>query len=224
VTGDDRGPRPSWLDSPYRDGPAFFRVSVGRAVHVASRVSVRADLVENDAVEATRVTGLCGAQGPPVGKVAWEEGFVRGSLCQQCLRFAGPWAGEIKSSVRPGGVGERVAVVQGRGVALPEGVRSVAHPSRWAPPWLVNERMMPPAKARAGGWLPVEVRGELLVAVYRAFLDERLRREPEFLDELLLARGVACYCPADAPCHRDVIVEALTKRWSQIQHEEEVDA
>lgn len=86
-------------------------------------------------------------------------------------------------------------VQQRRGVALPPGVRSVARPSRWGNPWRLHR----------------EEEREEIMARYRAWLDQRLAEDPDFLEPLRQATGLACYCPLDRPCHADIILERLSR-------------
>ena len=84
-------------------------------------------------------------------------------------------------------------VQQKRGRALPPGVRSVARPSRWGNPWRLER----------------EADREMILARYRAWLDQRLAEDPAFLDPLRPAAGLACYCPLDRPCHADILLARL---------------
>lgn len=82
---------------------------------------------------------------------------------------------------------------QRRGERLPEGVKSVARPSRWGNPYrLEREADRPDVLAR-----------------YRRWLAARLDDDPGFLEPLRPASGLACYCPLDVDCHADIIIEAL---------------
>jgi hypothetical protein len=80
-----------------------------------------------------------------------------------------------------------------RGIRLPDGVRLVARPTRWGNPFKVG------------------VHGNVAacVAQYRVWLVDRLAANPDFLAPLQGAAGLACYCDLGAPCHVDVLVEAL---------------
>ncbi|MDH3681449.1 MAG: DUF4326 domain-containing protein [Acidimicrobiia bacterium] len=82
---------------------------------------------------------------------------------------------------------------QRRGERLPDGVKSVARPSRWGNPYrLEREADRPDVMAR-----------------YRRWLAQRLDEDPHFLDPLRAASGVACYCQLDVACHADIIIEAM---------------
>lgn len=84
-------------------------------------------------------------------------------------------------------------VQQKRGRALPPGVRSVARPSRWGNPFRLERE---------------SDRAEVM-ARYRTWLDQRLADDPDFLEPLRKAAGLACYCPLDKACHADIIMERL---------------
>ena len=95
------------------------------------------------------------------------------------------------NDTRPGPVG----VQQRRGKPLPPNTRSVARPSRWGNPF----RCKPTPTARAE-----------VVKKYRDWLAER----PELVEQaraVLTGYNLACYCPLDGPCHRDVWLEYLTE-------------
>lgn len=86
-----------------------------------------------------------------------------------------------------------VGVQQRRGVALPAGTKSVARPSRWGNPF----RCAPTPAARAEA-----------VDRYAAWIMTR----PDLLDAArreLAGFNLACYCPLDSPCHRDVLLDYL---------------
>ena len=96
----------------------------------------------------------------------------------------------------PGPVATPVGVQQRRGVRLPANTRSVARPSRFGNPHRCEPT--PAGRARA-------------VALYRTWLTSH----PEVLAlarEHLTGYNLACYCPLDGPCHRDVLLEHLTGR------------
>ncbi|HYC76074.1 MAG TPA: DUF4326 domain-containing protein [Planctomycetota bacterium] len=72
--------------------------------------------------------------------------------------------------------------------------RLVARPTRWGNPF------------------PVETWGrEESMRRYAAWLDERLRVEPDFLEPLRGYR-LGCFCPAGVPCHADEILRRLYGR------------
>jgi hypothetical protein len=86
-----------------------------------------------------------------------------------------------------------VGVQQRRAVALPPGTRSVARPSRFGNPF----RCAPTPAARAEA-----------VARYRDWLTRR----PALIElgrRELAGYDLACYCPLDGPCHRDVWLALL---------------
>jgi hypothetical protein len=79
-------------------------------------------------------------------------------------------------------------------VRLPPNTRSVARPSRFGNPF----RCAPTLQGRAEA-----------VAQYRVWLNEH----PDLIATAraeLAGYNLACYCPLDGPCHRDVLLEYLT--------------
>lgn len=87
-----------------------------------------------------------------------------------------------------------IGIQQRRGVALPPNTRSVARPSRWGNPH--HSAPTPTARAHA-------------VHLYRQWITTR----PDLIDAAhreLTGKNLACYCPTDQPCHRDVLLDLLT--------------
>ncbi|MDX1711536.1 MAG: DUF4326 domain-containing protein [Rhodovibrionaceae bacterium] len=85
-----------------------------------------------------------------------------------------------------------------RGRKLPKGVRFVARPSRWGNPYKI----------------PPHTREEAM-RLYRAHAEAKLREDPQWLDPLMEAEGLACYCRPDQLCHADVLIEMVEKRDSK---------
>jgi hypothetical protein len=69
--------------------------------------------------------------------------------------------------------------------------KAVHRPTRWGNPFDVEEYGR-----------------ERSIQRYRRWLKQKLTEDPDFLEPL---RGfhVGCFCPADLPCHADVILEFL---------------
>ncbi|MGV7254600.1 DUF4326 domain-containing protein [Mycobacterium kansasii] len=82
-------------------------------------------------------------------------------------------------------------MLQRRGEALPPHTRSVAHPTRWDNPRLCasDRRSRAAAVAEYAVWIAGHA--DLLAAA---------RNE-------LAGMNLACYCPLDQPCHRDVLLD-----------------
>ncbi len=119
-----------------------------------------------------------------------------------------------------------------RGVKLPDGVVSVARPSRWGNPWKVGSECQISGSqfGNAGAYdrralafdlvLPGGVTAEMAVALYRDDLVRAVRdRDPSFpydggiVEMLGQLRGkdLACYCDLDAPCHADVLLDLANR-------------
>lgn len=92
---------------------------------------------------------------------------------------------------------QRIQRTRVRGYKMPPGARSVARPSRWANPY----RM----KLGHRG-VPLDGERERVVELFRAYADERLEREPGWLDPIV-GKDLACYCIPGALCHGDVLIE-----------------
>ena len=70
----------------------------------------------------------------------------------------------------------------------------VARPARYGNPFKVSKDITP----------------ERAVELFRMALELRFHRHPAHLQDLqwdLRGRDLACWCPLDAPCHGDVLLE-----------------
>lgn len=95
---------------------------------------------------------------------------------------------------------------QRRGQKLPPGVKSVARPSRWGNPYKLGNLMM---FDRPGPQEPRPATLAEVISEYEKLARKKLLQNPEWLDPLRDATGIACYCPLDQPCHADVLIEIL---------------
>ena len=77
------------------------------------------------------------------------------------------------------------------------GYKAVHRPTRWGNPFPIDAAD-PASRARS-------------LRRYEAWLDERLRAEPDFL-EPLRGHDLGCFCRLDEPCHADVILQRLYGR------------
>lgn len=75
----------------------------------------------------------------------------------------------------------------------------VGRPSPWGNPWTHLAFGSAPHRS--------DTRDEA-IAKYRSWLDERLVRDPMFIEPLRRAASLVCSC-APLPCHADVLVEVL---------------
>ena len=87
---------------------------------------------------------------------------------------------------------KRIKVKRQKGWRLPEGAVFVGRPSRWGNPYRLGKE----ADSR-----------ERVVEMYREMLDRLPPEELRALLEPLKGRDLACWCPEDAPCHADVLLE-----------------
>jgi hypothetical protein len=67
-------------------------------------------------------------------------------------------------------------------------------------------------KVITGGFLMVTFAHEHAVNLYRLQMEENLKNDPAFYDDLLNYEYISCFCPLDMPCHCDAIIEHLKKR------------
>ncbi len=75
---------------------------------------------------------------------------------------------------------------------MPEGVVYVGRPTRWGNPYPVTS----------------VTHLEDSLVLYRAWLKEKVERDPLFL-EPLKGKDLACWCRLDSPCHADILLEML---------------
>ena len=77
----------------------------------------------------------------------------------------------------------------------------VARPSKWGNPYRVGEKYF----TRNGGWAKVR---DLAHAV-ELFRNSRETRRMDMAE--LRNKDLACWCPLDAPCHADVLLEIANR-------------
>lgn len=68
---------------------------------------------------------------------------------------------------------------------------AVHRPTRWGNPYSVEEY----GRSKS-------------MKLYRRWLERKLKEDPDFI-EPLRGYNLGCFCPADLPCHADVILEFL---------------
>lgn len=96
---------------------------------------------------------------------------------------------------------DRIQMRRTKGWRKPEGAVYVGRPSKWGNPFRIgaayclhDDIFITPHTAQEA------------VMLYRAWIDRSLRDFPDLLDELR-GKDLACWCPLDAPCHADVLLE-----------------
>ena len=89
---------------------------------------------------------------------------------------------------------QRIRLQRTKGWRVPTAARVVARPSQWGNPF----------PARDGNHAAA-------VLLFRRYAEERLQREPEWLDPLR-GRDLAYWCRFDEPCHADVLLELANRR------------
>ena len=90
---------------------------------------------------------------------------------------------------------ERVRLSRAKGWRKPENTVTVARPSRWGNPFVIREH---------GGGL---TREEAVARFRAALLAGRLPFTADEVREELRGKDLACWCPLDAACHGDVLLE-----------------
>lgn len=90
---------------------------------------------------------------------------------------------------------ERLRRSRVKGARLPEHAVVVTRPTKWGNPH------------------PLELGREEAVARYREdLLGGKLAISVADVEAELAGRDLACYCPLDAPCHADVLLEIANRR------------
>jgi hypothetical protein len=89
---------------------------------------------------------------------------------------------------------ERIQLHRTKGWRKPEGAIVVARPSRWGNPYRVSDA--PPGHPDPQVWAVEQFR---LWATTGLDVDD--------IRASLRGHDLACWCPADRPCHGDVLVE-----------------
>ena len=75
------------------------------------------------------------------------------------------------------------------------------------PPWQV-ELLTKPLRDWSNPYREEVYGKDESLKLYRAWLDEKLKEDPGYLDELI-GKDLACKCRPDEPCHGDIIIEKL---------------
>lgn len=125
----------------------------------------------------------------------------------------------------PAGNPRRQRLSRQRGHRLPPGTISVARPTRWGNPFKVGVPVT--ITANVGGVvhdLTCTLTASAAVAMYRSNLeacllvipgehpdDERERLALVADLESLRGHDLACWCPLDAPCHADVLLDLANR-------------
>jgi len=102
------------------------------------------------------------------------------------------------------GVSERPKRVQRSrraGWRMPAGAVYVGRPSKWGNPYRVGESRM-----HVNGFNLSVPNAATAVRFYRDWIERSLAAYPDLLDALR-GRDLVCWCPLDAPCHADVLLE-----------------
>lgn len=105
----------------------------------------------------------------------------------------------------------RIRLSRAKGWRKPEGAVVVARPSRWGNPFRIGDRW-----GEGDGDVYVEVivkDAEKAVAMFRDMLRYPLRPYPSDAEIVAALRGLdlCCWCPLDAPCHADVLLERANR-------------
>ena len=96
---------------------------------------------------------------------------------------------------------KRIQLSRRKGYRKPEGVVNVARPTRWGNPYVVGEHP-------GGDRRRTPYTRETAVATFRKRLS---RADVEQAIRELRGRDLACWCPLNAPCHADVLLEVANQ-------------
>lgn len=93
----------------------------------------------------------------------------------------------------PDAVPRRVKLSRARGWRMPPNTVSVARPGRYGNPFRIGDMFVPNAREAVG--------------MFRMWLERRVvgPAQPDLTP--LRGKNLACWCPLDAPCHADVLLE-----------------
>lgn len=104
----------------------------------------------------------------------------------------------------------RIQRKRSRGWRMPEGAVYVGRPTRWGNPWTPEKYW----RAGYSGSLNVALRH--CVDAYRAWLlglehwaHGELKPVPNIAE--LRGKDLACWCPLNAPCHADILLEIANR-------------
>lgn len=103
---------------------------------------------------------------------------------------------------------KRIQRRRAKGWRMPEGAVYVGRGSRWGNPYRIA-----PAFDLDGIHIP-EITADSAVKLFRENLESRMRSFPSVRAELvaiLRGKDLACWCPLDAPCHADVLLEIANR-------------
>lgn len=101
----------------------------------------------------------------------------------------------------------RIQLSRKKGWRMPPNTVKVTRPGNYGNP------------IRIGAWLKVEIDGRMYetkvtaaiaVDLHRQYIEGALRRCPKLL-ESLRGQNLACWCPLDALCHADVLLEIANR-------------
>lgn len=112
----------------------------------------------------------------------------------------------------------RVQLKRAKGWRLPPNTLSVARPGRWGNPFRVDllgrERALGMFRDALQGFFSPHIVGDLSDSDFNAMYEakERWRKRlgydhPASALYELRGKNLACWCPLDAPCHADVLLE-----------------
>ena len=125
-------------------------------------------------------------------RAAEVEAGGRPDLLCVLVRQIPQWSRD-EAPVRP----ERIVLSRRRGWRLPEGAVSVARPHRYGNPYIIG------TPTNTGN-----ITRDQAVSMFReALLEGRLQFTVADVKRELRGRSLACWCPLDAACHVDVLLD-----------------
>jgi len=109
---------------------------------------------------------------------------------------------------------KRILRLRSKGWRMPEGAVYVGRPSRWGNPYLIDSDEILLHPDGRDWWCPSEHGGARVAAVdfFREDLEHgRLAYGITVVRAYLRGRDLACWCPLDASCHGDVLLEVANR-------------
>ena len=90
---------------------------------------------------------------------------------------------------------KRIQRKRTKGWIKPDNAIYVGRPTKWGNPYKID-------------WNNTTL--DYLLLKYKLWLEQKLRENPHFLDELK-GKDLMCWCPLTKPCHADILLEYLNK-------------
>lgn len=144
------------------------------------------------------------------------QGEVKAPRQRQLPGAVADWIGvDVADSSRSP---RRIQRKRTKGWKMPKGAIYVGRPTKWGNPCIVRGNFAYDEWGPDGGGgghehycLPGEARGVAVRLFREALMDGRLPYDPADVNKELRGRDLVCWCPLDAPCHADVLLEVANR-------------